>query len=638
MLTLRAAAIPTIRLTAAEPYQKIGQQIRWFVDSGAQLSLAQVQQAGYQYRFRQGTQEIGAFGLSNGAVWAHGSFSSSAPGKVYLLIEFANVDSITLYYYDGPELKTITSGSRLRNKNKVWNLPGFNFELPALGDRQQEFWLRMRTGNAVILPVTLAAEKGVPRALFGMYVVELVYLGIVIALFFYNLSLFAWIRDRNYALYLGYLFFLASFVLLYLRGFHVVLAEPLSAFVNMYGMSFVGVSYLFAIPFSISFLHGRSYAPRMCRVLRAFNIVAVAAIAFNIAGMRHVTIILQEVVSIAVPILFVWLAVTAWRKGYEPALYFLVAWSLLLCAIVLFTIINAGLLPLKNWYFHILPVGSAVEVILLSLALGHRYAVLKKEKIEMHEEQIRFVNEQNALLERRVAERTQDLKASNQVKDKLLGIISHDLRTPLNNLSGLLELSEQKALSAGEIQHFSQTVRHNIKYIAGTIQNVLDWSLTQMERIETRPRDVPLSPLVYQVIDTYRFAADQKAILFRKIVPEEVVVIADHHQLELVIRNLVDNAIKFTLQGGIITIGCRPQAERVEIFVADTGQGMTAEQAQRLLRGSSLYTTAGTDEERGTGLGLQLCKEFVANNGGVLQIKSEPGKGTEFYFSLPRQQ
>lgn len=638
MLTLRAAAIPTIRLTTAQPYQKIGHQVRWFVDSSAQLSLAQVQQAGYQYRFRQGTEEIGAFGLSNGAVWAHGSFSSSAPGKVYLLIEFANIDSITLYYYDGPELKTITSGSRLRDKHKVWNLPGFNFELPALGDRQQEFWLRMRTGNAVILPVTLAAEKGVPEALWGMYVVELVYFGIVIALFFYNFSLFWWIKERNYALYLGYLFFLASFVLLYLRGFHVVLPDALSAFVNMYGMSFVAVSYLFAIPFSISFLQGRQHAPRLCKVLQTFNIVALAAIAFNIAGFRHVTIVLEEVISIVVPVLFVWLAVTVRRKGYEPALYFLVAWTLLLCSIVLFTIINMGLLPLKNWYFHILPVGSACEVVLLSLALGHRYAVLKREKIELHDKQMKFVSEQNALLERKVAERTQDLKESNQVKDKLLGIISHDLRTPLNNLSGLLELSEQKALSAGEIQHFSQTVRHNIKYIAGTIQNVLNWSLTQMERIETKPRKVPLSPLVYQVIDTYRFAADQKAILLRKIIPEDIMVTADYHQLELVFRNLVDNAIKFTPQGGIITIGCRLRDKRIEIFVADTGKGMTEEQAQRLLRGGSLYTTEGTDEERGTGLGLQLCKEFIANNGGVLQIKSEPGKGTEFYFSLPRGQ
>lgn len=609
--------------------------LQWFVDSSATLSFTEIQQAGYQQRFRTGTQEIGAFGINNGAIWAHGSFSSPEPGKVYLLIEFANIDTITLYYYDGPKLHAITSGSRRYERNNVWNLPGFSFELPSNGERQQEFWLRARTGNAVILPVTLATEEGVPRALRGMYTVELIYFGVMIALFFYNLSLFIWIKDRTYLYYIGYLFFLAVFVLLYLRGFHVIFPTEVSRFLNMYGMSSVAVSYMFVIPFSVLFLHTRTHARWSTKILWLAFGVCIAAIACNIAGWRHGTIRLQEALSICMPVLFMTLAIISFRRGYKPALFFLIAWGCLFTTIILFTIINIGWLPLKNWYFHILPVGSALEMILLSLALGNRYANLKREKDKLNESKLEFIREQNALLEKKVEERTLALKESNQVKDKLLGIISHDLRTPLNNLSGMLELSERSSLSAGEIQHFSQTVRHNIKYIVGTIQNVLNWSLTQMERIETKPRRVDLAAIVFQIIDTYRFAADQKAILLRKAVPDEVLVKADYHQLELVLRNLVDNAIKFTQAGGIITIGCRQEGLEIVIFVSDTGKGMTPEEATRLLTGSSLYSTDGTDDERGTGLGLQLVKEFVANNGGMLRIKSQPRKGTEFYFSLP---
>lgn len=636
LLTVQASAVPIVRLTTEQPYQRIGQQIDWYVDSTSQLSLRQIQQAGYLARFQPGRHEIGAYSITAAAVWAHGSFTYTGTEKVYLLVEFANIDSITLYYYDGANLKTVSAGSRLPMKDKIWNIPGFSFELPALGDRPQEFWLRIRTGNAVIAPLTMATSSGVPRAFGGMYIIELVYLGIVIALFFYNFSLYLWIRDRNYLYYLGYLFFLAVFVLLYLRGFHVAMGEPVSRFINMYGISAVAVSYMFMIPFTISFLEGHKHAPKLSNILRALHVVAWAALVCNVAGWRHATIVLQEFLSIIVPVLFIVMAIRAYRRRYKPALYFMVAFTVLLTSIMLFAIINMGLLPLKNWFFHILPIGSALEVILLSLALGYRYALLKREKIELQESNITFIREQNAVLERKVEERTRELKASNQVKDKLLGIISHDLRTPLNNLSGLLELSEKKALSAGEIQHFSQTVRHNIKYIAGTIQNMLEWSLTQMERIETKPRKVMLSALAYQVIDTYRFAADQKAILLRKTVPDDVVVRADYHQLELILRNLLDNAIKFTLQGGIITIGCRSALDQVEIYVSDTGKGMTVEETGRLLRESTLYSTEGTDDEKGTGLGLQLCKEFVINNGGVLQIKSIPGKGTEFYFTLPR--
>ncbi len=628
--------IPSIQLTTGKPYQKAGQRMLWLADSSGQLSISDIQQAGYQHRFSQGLHDIGAFGLFNGAIWAHGSFSSPAPGKVYLLVEFANIDSITLYYYDGPVIRSITSGSRVSPRNNVWNLPGFSFELPALGDRQQEFWLRIRTGNAVIVPVTLATEQGVWQALGGMYVVELVYLGIVIALFCYNLSLFIWIGDRSYVYYLGYLFFLAAFVLLYLRGFHVVFPEPVSRALNLYGIGFVAPSYLFAIPFSITFLNGRSFAPRITAALKVFFVVCLAAVACCLAGWRHATIRLQELVSVCVPVLFIAMAVMSYRRGHKPAMYFLVAWTLLLGTIVLFTLINTGLLPLRHWFFHILPAGSAMEVILLSLALGYRYSQLKKEKMAETESKLQIIRDQNILLERKVEERTRALKESNQVKNKLIGIISHDLRTPLNNLSGLLELSEKKALSAGEVQHFSRNVRQNIKYIAGTIQNILNWSLTQMEGIETRPRKVKLGTLAYLVVDTYRFAADQKAILLRNPIPEAMAVKADYHQLELVLRNLVDNAIKFTPQGGIVTVGCRQVDEGVEVFVSDTGKGMTVEEIQCLLYGTSIYSTEGTDEERGTGLGLQLCKEFIANNGGALRINSKPGKGTEFYFVLPR--
>src|SRR5690606_7711719 len=121
-----------------------------------------------------------------------------------------------------------------------------------------------------------------------------------------------------------------------------------------------------------------------------------------------------------------------YRAQYKPAGYFLIAWGLLLCSIVLFAVTNMGFLPMGNWYFRILPVASALEVILLSLALGHRYAVLKREKIRLQAENLHFVKDRNAWLEKKVEERTQELMESNQVKDKLLGIVSHDLRAPLN--------------------------------------------------------------------------------------------------------------------------------------------------------------------------------------------------------------
>lgn len=643
LLAIRGSAIPVIRLTPQAPYQRVTPQTGWFVDSSARLTLAAIMQPGYGSRFSPVRHQIGAYGISDAAIWVHGSFTYAGKEKVYLLIEFANIDSITLYYYNGGLLNTVASGSRTPLKNKIFNIPGFVFEIPATADGQpQDFWLRVRTGNAVIVPLAMATANGLPQSFAGMYFIELVYAGILLALFCYNLLLYWWVRDRAYLYYLGYLFFFAVFVLLYLRGFHVLLGQSLSDFINLYGMGVVAPSFMFAIRFSITFLHGDQYAPRLTRVLRVIAHLLWIIIVCCLAGWRHATIRQQEVISISVPIMFIWMAVRAYRRHYKPALYFLLAWSLLMASIVLFAIANMGFIPFDNWAFHILPVGSAIEMILLSLALGYRYALLKKEKIALQESQLQLINEQNTLLEQKVNERTQELqnalqqlKDSNRVKDKLLSIVSHDLRTPLNNLSGFLELGEKKDFTVGQVQQFLQMLRRNIKHIAKTMTNLLNWSLTQTNSIETRPSRVALAALTHQVMNTYQFSADQKNIGLVKNMPEDTMVLADGHQLDVILRNLLDNAIKFTPRGGVVTVGCRPGPEWVEIYVADSGTGMLQEDGDRLLHKNGLYTTGGTANEKGTGLGLQLCKEFVANNGGVLQITTARGVGTTFYFSLP---
>lgn len=626
---IRVAAQPVIQLTADAPYQRITRQCGWFVDSSARLTLPEIIQPPIQSRFQLARHEMGAYGLTDAAIWIQGNVSYTGTDKVYLLIEFANIDSVTLYYYDKEVLKTVQAGSLTPLATKPINIPGFIFELPAPANGSQEFWLRVRTGNALIVPLSMATSGGLPRSMAGMYIIALLYAGVVLALFFYNLSLYGWIRDPSYLYYLGYLFFLAVFIFLYLCGFHVYLGQTLSTFVNQYaGIGSVAAGYMFMIQFAILFLKGKEYAPALARILRILGWLLWIPVICCILGWRHALIRIQEIVSLLVPILFIWMAIRAWGRNYKPAIYFMIAWTFLLVSIVLFAITNMGVLPYGGWTFDILPVGSAIEVILLSLALGYRYSLLK--------------NEQKKVLESKVNERTKELQEaleqlneSNQAKDKLLNIIAHDIRSPLNNLFGYLELAEKKVMAAGQIQQFIQVLRRNISHIAKSMNNLLNWSLTQRNHIETNPSRIPLSPITRQILDTYRFSAEEKGVVLKKNMPEELVVVADSHQLELILRNLLDNAIKFTPEGGAITIGCRPRAEQVVVYVSDTGSGMLQEEADRLLHKNSLHSASNTVPEKATGLGLQLCKEFVASNGGILQVRSAPGEGTEFYFSLP---
>ncbi|MBO9152309.1 7TM diverse intracellular signaling domain-containing protein [Chitinophaga sp. GCM10012297] len=629
-------------LSSDRPYVRIAQTSGWMPDPTGMLTYQQVKQPAYSSLFQPIQHDIGAFGITKAAVWVHGRVSNPATNVTYLLIEFSNIDSLTLYYEHGGELHVAQSGS-LQYKPNPFHFHGFTFELPANDGKPVDFWLRARTGNALIVPLAAATAEGVPTALADMYIVELIYLGVVTALFFYNLLLFFWVRDKAYLWYLGYLVALAGFNLLYLRGFHYSLGPRAALFFNQYGIGLAAVSYMFTIGFSVLFLRSKKYAPVQTRILRwIFWLLWVPVICLAL-GWRVPAIRVSELCSFCIPVLFIWMSINAYRKGYKPALYFLIAWTALLSCVLLFVCTNVGLLHYGTWSFHILPIGSGVEMILLSLALGHRYALLKKEKIDMQAAHLEYVNKQKDLLEEKVSLRTQELakmmqhlRESNTVKDKLLGIISHDLRTPLGTLSGLMELLEMKALSPQEIGEFAQMARQHIKHINSTMHNMLNWSLSQMNRIETRPEKVELAPLFQLIADTYRFSAGQKNIRLEISVPPGATVFADDHQLELVIRNLVDNAIKFTPRGGVISFGARDAGGKTELYVTDSGNGLTSEAAYKILYGSKLYSTDGTANEKGTGLGLWLCKEFVANNGGELHISSIPGKGSTFYFRLPK--
>ncbi|RPD38616.1 hypothetical protein EG028_23150 [Chitinophaga barathri] len=630
-------------LSSDRPYVRIAQTSGWLVDPTAMLTFQQVRQQAYGSLFQPVKHEMGAFGITSSAVWIHGRVSNNATNVTYLLIEFSNIDSLSLYYEHEGQLHTVQSGS-MQYKPNTFHFHGFTFELPANDGLPVDFWLRARTGNALIVPLAVATAEGIPTALAGMYVVELIYLGVVLALFFYNLLLFIWIRDKAYLWYLGYLISLAGFNLLYLRGFHYSLSPSAALFFNQYGIGMAAISYMFTIGFSILFLQSKKYAPLQTRILRVIFWllwVPVFCLAF---GWREPAIRINELCSFCIPILFIWMAIRAIRRGYKPALYFIIAWSTLLVCILLFVTTNIGVLPYGHWSFHILPIGSAVEMVLLSLALGHRYALLKKETIDMQAAHLQYAITQKDLLEDKVNLRTQELakmmqhlRESNTVKDKLLGIISHDLRTPLGTLSGLLELLEMKALTPQEIKEFAQMARQHIKHINSTMHNMLNWSLSQMNRIETRPVKVELAQLFQLITDTYRFSAGQKNIKLEASVPPGAVVYADDHQLELIVRNLLDNAIKFTPRGGTVSLGARDAGNKVELFVTDSGNGLTSEAVYKILYGNKLYSTDGTANEKGTGLGLWLCKEFVVNNGGELRINSIPGQGSTFYFQLPKE-
>jgi two-component system sensor histidine kinase/response regulator len=221
----------------------------------------------------------------------------------------------------------------------------------------------------------------------------------------------------------------------------------------------------------------------------------------------------------------------------------------------------------------------------------------------------------------------------NQLKSKLFSVISHDLRGPIGNLQSLLELVTQKALNHEEFMMISDRVKDNLKATQRTLDNLLNWSLSQMEGIRTERKALYISACIDEACNLLADVAAQKNVSIDNASLASIQVMADPNQVQLILRNLIHNAVKFSTVGSRVEISTLLVESCCRVTVKDSGIGMTPEEVNMILA-QEHFTKRGTQEEKGTGLGLLLCKEFIKHNGGELSITSNQSQGTEISFTL----
>jgi len=224
----------------------------------------------------------------------------------------------------------------------------------------------------------------------------------------------------------------------------------------------------------------------------------------------------------------------------------------------------------------------------------------------------------------------------NSTKDKFFHIVSHDLRTPFNALLGLSQiLRDNQELSADKTQKIVEALNNSIKNQYTFLENLLQWAQLQSDGFEMRPEAIPMNEIIEAVLQIVNASAKSKQITILTNIPEHLSLITDKQALTTVLYNLVFNAIKFTHPGGGIEIRAVPDEEQVMIFIKDTGIGMSEDSVNKLFRIEETFTTRGTNQERGSGLGLILSKELVGKLGGKIWVESATGKGSTFSIRFP---
>lgn len=232
----------------------------------------------------------------------------------------------------------------------------------------------------------------------------------------------------------------------------------------------------------------------------------------------------------------------------------------------------------------------------------------------------------------------QQLQALNDTKDKLFSIIAHDLKNPFTSLLSYSELIHKKSdsLERPKIAHMASRMNESAKQAYALLENLLNWSRIQTGLLKPAPERVAIKQLFVEAQNLNAPLALAKGIEFTFEAPDNVFVQADRQMVATVLRNLISNALKFSYRGGEVSVIADAKEGTVVFAVSDQGTGIPLENQERLLDVGNKFSSPGTAQEMGTGLGLVLCREFIEVNGGKIFFESEFGMGTTFYFTLPQ--
>jgi len=250
----------------------------------------------------------------------------------------------------------------------------------------------------------------------------------------------------------------------------------------------------------------------------------------------------------------------------------------------------------------------------------------------------RIINKHLQEINEQVIKQNEELMQANTTKDKFFSIIGHDLKGPLNSLTSFssLLINHTASLTEQEIRTIAKDLDKSLKNLYELLENLLGWARSQTGRLEFKPENFQISDVIKESIRLLSKAALNKKIKIELLVEDNITVYADLNSVKTVVRNLLSNAIKFTGEEGVISVFVDEWKDKVEIGIHDTGVGMSEEVMNKIFDISAKHSTLGTNEEKGTGLGLILCKEFVERNHGILSVESEEDVGSTFKFTLPK--
>ena len=335
---------------------------------------------------------------------------------------------------------------------------------------------------------------------------------------------------------------------------------------------------------------------------------------FGLLNYSHVIFIIEFAVAIYV-------LYRAFRNRRAEAKITLVGMAASLPPVLIEIFSNSGIIDLS--------IGSLLEFGLLIFLLSQTYILAKRNAQAYY-----FSELVNVGLEKAVNEKTQELIESNQLKNTLLSMISHDVKSPLNSIKSILGLLNTNNIEPYEIKPLTKQLEDQVQSTYLMVENILHWSSSQNHEIKIEKQLVALKPIVDESLLLFSFQSQHKRLQLVNQITEELFVLADANVIKLVLRNLISNAIKFCNEGGKISVNALQNESVTSLTVADNGIGMDTPTLRNLFNVDKRGSRLGTRQEIGTGIGLSLSKKFLNAMGSDIEVESSPKTGTRFNIEL----
>ena len=598
----------------------LGRYLEILEDTGGELTIRDVTSPELSNRFIKSKWETPNYGYTDSVFWVRFGIRIVNSRRDWLLVvDYPLTDRIEFYIPAESGFTVKKAGDLYPFHEREFKHQNFIFMLPSNLPAESVLYLRFESKGTLQMPLSIWSpmdfmEKDhVKRLLFGIY------FGIIIALFLYNLFLFFSLRDLNY---FYYVLFIASygFMQISLTGLAYEYLWPNMPWWNNKVIPFsIAFSVVCVSKFSSSFLQAGIHTPKINRLFNVLMILSGLVMVLSLLG--NYTIATTTAAGLTTVFIFVATAagIISWGKGYILAKYFVIAWLIFMIGQLLYILQTFGLLPETGFTVNGMYIGSAMELILLSLALADRINIIRKEKEDAQ------------------AQAIENLHAADTMKNEFLANTTHELKTPLNGIIGIAE--SVMSGSSGEIstahRNRMNMILNSGKRLLHLVDDILESSQLTHHDISLQLESIDIKQIVNLVLLLSEPLTKGKPIELCNNIPDNLPpVLGDVNRLQQIMHNLIGNAVKFT-EKGKISVSAAQIGKQIELSVTDTGIGIPENKQTSIFESFIQADSTISRRYGGTGLGLSITKQLVELHGGSIHLVSEPDKGSRFIFTLP---